>query len=648
MKCSLLTLSCALDGELSKERQAELESHLVTCERCRTGMRYLREETERISQLVKVTVPAGTATALLERAKVIAAAQPDAEGPIDPPKNAEAESDRTPVEPGPDPFNLMGIGSQPIDIAEPDPPAPATPDSGPVEVVAPTDSAPVDSDLELFRQAPQLDLPAMPAPSAPDLALDPLQETPVSPADNWLIAVNGTPQAGHLDPAEMGTGTAGGPPQVRDGAGPAAPEAPVNDLWQVPTEESEQFPVFMPLPGALPPDETEPDPPAERLEPAPGPSPDPDPDSIPPVASEGVVGSGWPDSGPEQSTPDRVEMMQVALEESAILGRDDLASDRSPARPSEVPQEPDRLGPPGIPPPPSILTAQEKGWSPNADLNLGLLDIGATKPPLDALARSADPPSPLAGSAFREAEPRPSRSGFTPVRPAAAAAAGTADRAVPPPSRRTPEPLRRGRDSRDGKPPLAQGGATPRSWTKTATIAIAALAVVMIGWTLTHHTTTSPTPGTNVNSPSGSKATPATSPTPPPSTAPAITLSGTQSFGSSGSGYQVQNARYGLHQNGTQLWVVFQLGSGSGAPKITTGFDGGQTLYVEMQGVAAGTAVAQPPTGELVTSVQPGQVPGFSGAVYVLQLSRAAKVSGYLLPGSPTGAAGERVVLQLQ
>ncbi|HUY53794.1 MAG TPA: zf-HC2 domain-containing protein [Candidatus Nanopelagicaceae bacterium] len=638
MKCSLLTLSCALDGELSKERQAELESHLVTCERCRTGMRYLREETERISQLVKVTVPAGTATALLERAKVIASVQPASEGAVIPPKDGPTETDRRLVEPGPDPFNLMGIGSQPIEIPEPDLTSPARPEGSPAEAIPPTDAAPAVSDLELFRRVPELDLPPTPSPSAPDLAMGPLPETPGALPQDWLIAVSGTPQGTRSDTPEMATGTSGAPPQVRDGAEPAAGAVPGNDLRQGPAEESGQTPVFMPLPAAFPDDADESGPPSERMS-ADG-APAPDPAAFPPGESDEIPGDGWADSGPEQSTPDRVEMMQVALEESAILDSDATDSHVPPSQPAEARAS--------IPPPPSILKAQETGWRPNADLNLGLDDITAAKPHLDALASSADPDSPPKGASFTAAGPRPTPSHFTPVRPAAAAAAGTADRAAPPPSRRASEPRRRGQESREGKPPLARGTATPRSWTKTATIAIAALAVFLIGWTLTHHATTTPTHSTHVTSPAGSKPTPATSPKAPPSTAPAITLSGTQSFGSSGSGYQVQNARYGLHQNGTQLWVVFQLGSGSGPPHVTTGFDGGQTLYVEMQGVAAGTAVAQPPSGELVTSVQPGQVPGFSGAVYVLRLSRAAQVSGYLLPGSPTGAAGERVVLQLQ
>ncbi|HUY61817.1 MAG TPA: zf-HC2 domain-containing protein, partial [Candidatus Dormibacteraeota bacterium] len=70
MKCSLLTLSCALDGELPTPRQAELEAHLVSCDRCRTGMQYLREETERITSLPRLSLPELTIEALLARTKV--------------------------------------------------------------------------------------------------------------------------------------------------------------------------------------------------------------------------------------------------------------------------------------------------------------------------------------------------------------------------------------------------------------------------------------------------------------------------------------------------------------------------------------------------------------------------------------------------
>ncbi|MHB1499920.1 MAG: hypothetical protein ACYCYK_01920, partial [Candidatus Dormibacteria bacterium] len=141
---------------------------------------------------------------------------------------------------------------------------------------------------------------------------------------------------------------------------------------------------------------------------------------------------------------------------------------------------------------------------------------------------------------------------------------------------------------------------------------------------------------------------PKPTPTAQPTT-PTVTLTGVRTFGGAGSGYQVQDLRYGLHQNNTQLWAVFQLIQGTGPPKITVGFDGQTSLYVEMAGVAAGTTVAQPTPGGLISSVTPSQISGFSGAVYLLKLSRATTVqAAYLLPGSPTGSAGERVVLELQ
>ena len=71
VKCSLLTLSCALDGELPTTSQAELESHLVSCERCKIGLQYLREETERIANLPRIHLPHGTIDALLQRTRVV-------------------------------------------------------------------------------------------------------------------------------------------------------------------------------------------------------------------------------------------------------------------------------------------------------------------------------------------------------------------------------------------------------------------------------------------------------------------------------------------------------------------------------------------------------------------------------------------------
>jgi hypothetical protein len=58
--------------------------------------------------------------------------------------------------------------------------------------------------------------------------------------------------------------------------------------------------------------------------------------------------------------------------------------------------------------------------------------------------------------------------------------------------------------------------------------------------------------------------------------------------------------------------------------------------------------VAQPPAGAVVSSITVGRVPGFSGAVYVIHLTRAVQISPSLLAGTDTGGPGERYIAILQ
>jgi anti-sigma factor RsiW len=76
VKCSLLTLSCYIDGELPAPRKGELEAHLVGCHRCRAGLGHLREEVERIQGLARVHVREGSVRALLEQVGLIAPGAP--------------------------------------------------------------------------------------------------------------------------------------------------------------------------------------------------------------------------------------------------------------------------------------------------------------------------------------------------------------------------------------------------------------------------------------------------------------------------------------------------------------------------------------------------------------------------------------------
>jgi Putative zinc-finger len=67
VKCSLLTLSTFIDGELAPDRRAELDAHLVGCARCSAGAATLREEKTRLGQLARVRVDPSSARLMLEQ-----------------------------------------------------------------------------------------------------------------------------------------------------------------------------------------------------------------------------------------------------------------------------------------------------------------------------------------------------------------------------------------------------------------------------------------------------------------------------------------------------------------------------------------------------------------------------------------------------
>ncbi len=802
MKCSLLTLSCALDGELSQERQAELETHLVTCERCRSGMRYLREETERISQLARAHVPPGSATAILERARVLApeaagsaTAPPPDRDPVAvvevPPLDGSPESGITGSASLPDltlwspgvagataggTMDSLGVAGYPApgQVSE----APTEPEEDPragllepdatsADLGAGVEESPQDEaggsdaatsmegDIAPWSAGPELHpgegvdeeaedqlLDAQTAEQEPVVgpqgsgwASSPLTEGVAFSAEEGLtpsdaepdqLATSGPEAAGAEALAEgpgPGSGTSGDTVDYFEPAFPDGPEdldTPVvdyeplaNDLWasdgSVP-DATEPPParvegiasrepaddVFGGLPpeGSAPPSwESQPVAPQSELPPA-ADIPDQPIDGgavdAPTAAgySDPILGDQWeappadsrprvpdgllgpqaddqnpkpPDAatdnpwtaaaegggpanpaGPWQHTwePDPLPVWSPALppippwpsdskgaaegsaDEVMEVAKEEAAGLEEPPAPAEVPV--------WIPPPPSLPSSVTDGWVPRRDL----LDIPSRPPDVPSRPPEAPTAVPLSPPV------RPVDSVVPPHRPPSEETKGY--QRIPPPHRS---------DGGGRRPATPRPAApVPRSWARTGTIAVAALAVFLIGWAITHHAAPTPAPARTAHSsptPNSSHS-PGASPSAPATTAPAVSLTGEQTFGGGGAGYQMQTARYGLHQNGTQLWVVFQMVSGSGSPKITTGFDGPTTLYVEMQGVSPGVAVPQPPSGELVTSVRIGQVPGFTGAVYILQLSRAAQVSGYLLPGTDTGSAGERVVLQLQ
>ena len=92
MRCSLLALSSYIDAELGPEPTGELEAHLVACERCRTAIGQLREESSRIGDLARVHVPDEAVHDLFIQIGLIAEEDDLPEGPVhhDRPASVEA------------------------------------------------------------------------------------------------------------------------------------------------------------------------------------------------------------------------------------------------------------------------------------------------------------------------------------------------------------------------------------------------------------------------------------------------------------------------------------------------------------------------------------------------------------------------------
>ncbi len=92
MRCSLLALSSYIDTELDQVPAGELEAHLVACDRCRTAIGHLREESGRIAGLARVHVPDDAVHDLFMQIGLIAEDDELPDGPVhrDRPASVEA------------------------------------------------------------------------------------------------------------------------------------------------------------------------------------------------------------------------------------------------------------------------------------------------------------------------------------------------------------------------------------------------------------------------------------------------------------------------------------------------------------------------------------------------------------------------------
>src|ERR1019366_5359270 len=120
MKCSRLALSSYLDDELDPGRRAEIEAHLVGCERCQKGLECLREETERFGALGRVHVPDDAVSGFLQQLGLLGPGEslpPRSPRPPDPPP-APPESDQ-PSLPFLDAFSPSGVTVMAASLDEP-------------------------------------------------------------------------------------------------------------------------------------------------------------------------------------------------------------------------------------------------------------------------------------------------------------------------------------------------------------------------------------------------------------------------------------------------------------------------------------------------------------------------------------------------
>lgn len=305
MKCSLLALSSYLDGELEAGRRAEVEAHLVGCERCRAGLDCLREETERFSALGQVHVPDSAVPAFLQQLGLI--------GPDDvlPPRVGRTPAPAVPAQPpwlggagsgqalpwmpranGPDPRGTAQPGGDHRDTVQQEsdqPSLPFTDELAPagLTLMSPPSGEPAD--------VPEIDLsgrstatPASPPPVPVAAALPPAPpgppaSTPPSP-ESAALAGRWIPHAFPGVWAEVEAGPARAPAEV------PAPTPEVDVTWPQPSGSAlDSFAVthdplgtLMPPAPAPAPWATPPPPPPTLQAPPQPPSEPPRPDVPPP------------------------------------------------------------------------------------------------------------------------------------------------------------------------------------------------------------------------------------------------------------------------------------------------------------------------------------------------------------------------------
>ena len=643
MKCSLLTLSTYVDGELPVDRRAEVDAHLVGCSRCSVGAATLRDERGRIGQLVRVRVAPPSALLMLEQLGITGASG-------EPAASAPPRSSTPAPQPVADDAPWRSTGRSPALPWTPRRPDPVPPPEAPVpplieEMSVPPVAPDVQPDLP-FGSA-RADHGRQRGAAAP----------PVPPASPEVEA-----SAMHPSPAPVAVDAAF--PGVD--AHPEDAEIPRGG-WEMDLPPPIEPVDFEPMSGpCLPLAE-------QRSAPEPAPPP---PAAAPPPLSAPIRQAGTGPAMLWSRVRDAVGVrMALARGGSDIDESVHIVSGNSPRRAATPPQLPapgrdydaDPVAEPVVATPPqpaSVELAGLSGASRTAPGRQRVEALAAAPAPVEPVPpppvwsmddddrAETDPSSWNAfGSAFYgDADDR------GPVAPAPdrPRPLGRHSRAVTRHERGVDERLRHGLVTGAGLAGAAAAALATALRSAVASgrqgrldrriiAAVAAVAIVFLTALIVGHGPASPaTSATGRTSPGAAPAhssapaasAPATSSS--AATAPATApLPATETFGAGGTGFEVRDLRYGKQPG--YVRIVFDIGpvsSSSGtSPTVTTSFTSPTTLLVTLAGTLPAGSTGTPPAGSVISAVTLVSS-GSSRSVYRFTLSRAVTVSGLFLSGA--------------
>jgi len=633
VKCSLLTLSTFIDGELASQRGAEVDAHLVGCARCSAGAATLRDEKKRVGQLARVTVDPGSAQLMLEQVGISIDSAVDS--PVIPPPPAAPFDERRPWQAGTSSPALPWTPRRPERVAEgmavstvapdvqPDLPldgvrsTPPSWDRAPVEepAVSPeveaaailpdpsgADAGLLEADedwlnVEIQPESWEDDLaPPAAAPPPPAVATAPSAVAPTAPID--LVE----PLEPPLPPAVSAPPHRPAPPRrVAPAAGPAALWARMRDAVAVrlalarsgeALEDSMQI-----VSGA----------PSRRGAPLPAPAHRSTPDIVAGIAAT-------PPQAPPASPAEEVELQgfsghktspAIVEPEPDMHDAPDVVADRRVRTPADVIAERDVAEP-----------VDSAGWNAFAASSYPDADVPAGKP-------TSPPPRPLgrhSRAVAREQVPLSTRM-MRALAAVAALARGGASTAVA-----------RGRQGVAG---LSKTGPDNRLLAGVAGIGLIFVLALLFGRGSSHPV--APT----ANRPATSAAAPPRQSTPAQSSAAASASSApapsqVQTFGAGDTGFQVVRLRFGAQS--AYYRVVFDLGgvsgAGQGTPKATVSFSTPTTVLVTFAGTVPAGSTGTPTLGKVISSVSLVSSSG-NKTVYRFTLIRAATATAFYLV-SPT------------